>query len=424
MSTLIQSELESKERQLQRLKERSRIVNQIPDEGTSKEYHQALLGVDISQLEQQAAALEEQLLDLQRPTLKIKDYKKRHNAIIDRKFSACDKLWEYTKKKSKIDNPGSINISHPGCGGAQIAGECLLTLYRALDGVKAKKFNKRPSTWRKDVEEYYNANGQRRTDKTWCHSTGSYVYHKRVVAAHIVPFFLHAEKIGSHMFGSRGIELEKPSNALLLGDQIKDWFDKYCLVIIPVNSTEVPITRWKVQLMGSSVSPKEFAQECYPGSSQVSQDIRSKELTFLSEARPASRFLYFHFIMALVRARDADLPGWKQEWARFFVEQPFPTPGSYLRNSMLIALNQHFEVTDAKLIEDWIQGQGFEAPIKLSPDETEIVASRVKAAAELVQLEEDEEDEDEEDEDEEDEDEEDEDEEDEDEEDEEKEDKE
>ncbi|KAJ2981706.1 hypothetical protein NUW58_g6618 [Xylaria curta] len=408
MPTSIKSEIESKERQLQKLKDTSRIVDQIPDGGLSKEYHQALLGVEISQLDQQAATLQEQLLDLERPILKKKEYKKRHNAIIDRKFSAGDKLWDYTKKKSKIDNPGSINIFHPGCEGAKVAGECLLNLYRSLDGVKRKKCNKRPSTWRKEVEEYYDGACQERKGRTWCHASGVYVWDKYAVAAHIVPFFLHAENIGSEMFGSRGVELEKPSNALLLKCQIKDWFDKYCVVIVPVDRAEVPITRWKIQPLGSSVTTEDFTEECSPGLPQGSKWIHSKELTFLNDARPASRFLYFHFIMALVRARDADLPGWKNEWARFFVEQPFPTPGSYLRNSMLIAINQHFGVPDAKLLENWIQGQGFEAPITLSPEEVEIVASRVKAAAESVQIEEEEEEE-EEDEDDEDEDEDDED---------------
>ncbi|KAI0870434.1 hypothetical protein GGS24DRAFT_492989 [Hypoxylon argillaceum] len=349
ISTLIQSELESREPQLQKLKERACFVDQLPDEGVSKEYHKALLGVDISELER--------------------------------------------------------------CEGAKIAGEALLHLYRTLDTTKARKPNKRPKEWRKEVEEYYNGHGyaqglgERVRRRTWCHATGAYLWNRHVEATHIVPFFLNAENLGNQMFGSRAVELDEPNNALLLQDPIKSWFDRYFLVIIPVDRTEIPITRWKILPMGSTISPKWVSRgftQCWIEDQDPEITITSRELTFLNEARPASRFLYFHFIMALVRARDADMPGWKEEWARYFTEQPFPTPGSYLRNSMLGAINQRFGVTDAKLIENWLQGQGVEAPIELSPCEAEIVASRVKSLEKSAQMEEeDEEEEDEEEEDEE-----------------------
>jgi hypothetical protein len=35
----------------------------------------------------------------------------------------------------------------------------------------------------------------------------------------------------------------------------------------------------------------------------VGKDLDGKELVFLGEKHPVSRFLYFHFVMALVRIR-------------------------------------------------------------------------------------------------------------------------
>jgi hypothetical protein len=74
------------------------------------------------------------------------------------------------------------------------------------------------------------------------------------------------------------------------------------------------------------------------GKIYVWKDLDGKELVFLGEKRPVSRFLYFHFVMALVRIKDLQRRNWQDVWARYHEHRPFPTPGNYMRKAMLLAL--------------------------------------------------------------------------------------
>ncbi|KAK3363786.1 hypothetical protein B0T25DRAFT_528449 [Lasiosphaeria hispida] len=41
--------------------------------------------------------------------------------------------------------------------------------------------------------------------------------------------------------------------------------------------------------------------------------------------------------MALVRIQGVQRTGWKDVWARYYEQRPFPTPGPWMRKSMLSA---------------------------------------------------------------------------------------
>lgn len=58
------------------------------------------------------------------------------------------------------------------------------------------------------------------------------------------------------------------------------------------------------------------------------------------------RFMYFHFLMAMIRIKDLRHRGWKDTWAKYYSQPPFPTPTKYIRESMLLALVEHFGTTD------------------------------------------------------------------------------
>ncbi|KAI1733932.1 hypothetical protein F4680DRAFT_454469 [Xylaria scruposa] len=262
---------------------------------------------------------------------------------------------------------------------AKIVSESLLALYRTLDSVKNTS-NKRPKTWRRaDAEKYYKAIGPQ--DMTWCHASGRYRLSEYVRAVHIVPFFLGLD-FGTEIFGSRGNELQTSSNSLLLATRTGRWFEKHCLVIVPVSRDETPITRWKNDLVENSIANTLYEDIDSSGHRSEGKDLDGKELQFLSEERPASIFLYHHFIMTLIRIRDTQGTGWKEVWARYFTKQPFPMPSDYLRQSMLLAIRQRLQTADLKLIESWIQGDGFEKPITLSGEEATRVARRIQAAVE------------------------------------------
>ncbi|KAK0727310.1 hypothetical protein B0T26DRAFT_128902 [Lasiosphaeria miniovina] len=90
--------------------------------------------------------------------------------------------------------------------------------------------------------------------------------------------------------------------------------------------------------------------------------------------------MYFHFVMALVRIKDVKRYGWQDVWARYYQQRPFPTPGNYIRQNMLLALATHFGTADMHVVESWIKDQGFDSPLKLTDEETQEAARRVHVA--------------------------------------------
>jgi hypothetical protein len=106
------------------------------------------------------------------------------------------------------------------------------------------------------------------------------------------------------------------------------------------------------------------------------------ELKFLNDKHPVPRFMYFHFVVSLIRIKDAKQRRWEEVWARYYEQPPFPTPTKYLRKPMLVALATHYGTTDMPVIETWIAGHGFNTPLKLTDDEATEAARRVHFAVE------------------------------------------
>ncbi|OAA60561.1 hypothetical protein SPI_05685 [Niveomyces insectorum RCEF 264] len=116
----------------------------------------------------------------------------------------------------------------------------------------------------------------------------------------------------------------------------------------------------------------------------LAKELDGRELVFLNDKRPVSRLLYFHFVMALVRMKDVGRRGWREVWARYYSQRPFPMPGNYMRQSMLLALTTHFEVADMHAVGSWIRDHGFDSPLKLTDDEAAEAARRVHVAVEAA----------------------------------------
>jgi hypothetical protein len=302
--------------------------------------------------------------------LKFKALTKRLVGLDKRFLSAGGLHWQSKKKRMCLEDSGVIRLSEPGGSGVA---ECLLALYKKSDGLERSK-PKRPSNWRQDALKYYKGTSEQHSDVTglvWCHISGTWYDETTVKAAHIVPFFVDLESIGEVLFGSQSESLQRAGNSLLLSHKIKGWFDKYFLVVVPVDATETPIKRWKTDVISADITKAGY------GEGHLGAELDGKELKFLGEKRPVARFLYFHFVMALVRIKSLERQGWEQTWARYYEQRPFPTPGNYMRKSMLLALATHFETTDLQVVDSWIKDHGFEAPLKMTHDESTEIARRV-----------------------------------------------
>ncbi|KAG6278283.1 hypothetical protein E4U47_005902 [Claviceps purpurea] len=211
-----------------------------------------------------------------------------------------DDLWRHQKKKMRLAAPGPEEVPILDLRRHGVS-DCTLALYRKSDGVDESREG--PKNWRRDALHYYNANGADHGEGSdvWCHVSGRWLFKEFINAAHIVPHFLDFEGVGELLFGERAQSLERAGNALLLSKRIESWFDKYHLVIVPVDATENPITRWRTDVISPSIM-----NERYGDGDLRALELDGRELTFHNEKRPVSRFLYFHFFMAL-RPRSHEL---------------------------------------------------------------------------------------------------------------------
>ncbi|KAG6123845.1 hypothetical protein E4U12_000574 [Claviceps purpurea] len=350
---------------------------ELPEVDPKASLRLASLGIELALAEKETIRLERELIASERDAGSIspETAKKRMRENGQRYFSAGDDLWRHKKKKMCLANPEpEVPILDIRRGGVST---CILAIYSKSDGVG--KPEKRPKNWRRDVLQYYNGNGvdhEKRSDQVWCHVSGNWFHEDDIKAAHIVPYFLDFEGVGELLFGERAQSLKRAGNALLMSKRIEGWFDNYHLVIVPVDVTENPITRWRTDIISPSIMGAQY------NGLLCASELDGRELTFHNEKRPVSRFLYFHFFMALVRIKDIKRIGWQDTWARYYGQRPFPTPGPYLRKSMLMALACHWQTTDLQVMNSWLTDNGFETPLALTNDEVVETARRVHLAVE------------------------------------------
>ncbi|KAJ5384009.1 hypothetical protein N7517_001920 [Penicillium concentricum] len=184
--------------------------------------------------------------------------------------------------------------------------------------------------FKRDVNEYYGIPKK----KGFCHLTGNWDP-ADIKAAHLVPKSLSGDEI-AHLFGVETLVLSNPSNALSLHRNIEGALDKGQIVIVPILSdTEITSpSRWKCVLTDESI--RNLTAITTPSHSWRWNDFDQKELEFLSDTRPAKHFLYFRFIVRYIFCKKRGQVTFtdKVEAAGQF----WPTPGPYLRKSMLRTL--------------------------------------------------------------------------------------
>ncbi|KAK0751901.1 hypothetical protein B0T18DRAFT_457997 [Schizothecium vesticola] len=347
----------------------------------------ASLGVKLASVKKEQFRLEREIVFFERDAKIIppKEATKRLREASRRYISAGEELWRHQQKKARLEDPGVVPLIDLRSGSATA---CLMALYRKSNGLQ--KTSKRPSSFRADAITYYagsktssssSTDSSNKSAGVWCHVTGLWWAPAGVKAAHIVPYFLDNKEIGEILFGSRAPSLRRAGNSLLLSTKIKGWFDTYKLLIVPVDAREDPIKRWRVDVISSSIKNSPV-HDGPLNPSLLGGDLDGYELKFRNDKRPVSRFMYFHFVVSLIRIKDVKQRGWEEVWARYYEQPPFPTPTTYLRKSMLVALATHYGKTDMPVVKSWIAGHGLDTPLKLTNEEATEAARRVHSAVE------------------------------------------
>ncbi|KAI9768414.1 MAG: hypothetical protein M1839_004111 [Geoglossum umbratile] len=346
------------------------------------------LQIDDLELEREELALDRDEMDweAERKMVDNMKYRAAQRTINGRIVSVGDDLWKLRRELRTINEmDGKVSILTPDSEGAFVS--ALLHLYK--DPASSRK---RSSAMQSEMKcstiEAYNATcsaTDNSPDKSWlrCQVTGEFFPDDLVKAAHIVPASLGAE-LATYIFGAeKGTRLFSVDNCLMLHSYIERAFDNGNFVILPVDLTETPIRRWRVAIVNDSCRN----QTLHGISVKTMGGLDGKEVVFRTQQRPAARFLYYHFVVTLLRCRQYKQPGWERVWATLKTNRPWPTPGPYLRRSMLMALAQAVGNVDEAEMEKLVETNTFRDNKCLAKDEEDEIARRIgKSHEELVKV--------------------------------------
>ncbi|UKZ72209.1 uncharacterized protein TrAtP1_013150 [Trichoderma atroviride] len=287
----------------------------------------ASLGIEAATRKKEAIRLERDVVFKKREAgdLNGRDAEKLFQGQNQRYFSAGADLWRHQMNRMQFgDSSGNRSINP--CGDDLTQG--LMTLYKRDEFDKQhsrfpRKYNPRwcqwkgrDSGWRKDALAYYKGSSKYHENAprnaAWCHIIGRWLSSDFHHATHIVPPFLDDHGFGKLLFGDRTQSLQGAGNALLLSDWMNGWFNSCDIIVIPVDAKETPIMRWRAEIISPSLQKSQLVMGL------SGKDVHGKELVFLNKNRPVPGFLYFHFIMALIRVKDLQRFGWEAVWARYY----------------------------------------------------------------------------------------------------------
>ncbi|EEQ32089.1 hypothetical protein McanCB56680_005637 [Microsporum canis] len=224
--------------------------------------------------------------------------------------------------------------------------------------------------FRKGVIKYLGAkNDSEGTERAWCHITGMWHDSDNIKAAHIVPKALRGDEL-KHLFGVGEVVLEDPRNGITLWKTLEKGLDNGTIAIIPVPSTnECEPTKWKCVLVDQSLRNQTWAYSF--GVVHKWEELDGKELTFLTDNRPARRYLYFRFVVTYLYAKKRG----NIQWAENIESRKvlWASMGPYLAKSTLISLGRSISGFD--LPAALVEGKTFDCPSPTPAPEEELALS-------------------------------------------------
>jgi HNH endonuclease len=320
-------------------------------------------------------------LEISKNRTNQKSFRDASRTTSNRIISLGDELWQLRRKlKAHNESMGKAAILTPDSEGAFVS--ALLHLYKDPN-VSKKRSSTAQSDMRKNTIAMYNALATEKdidggnAGPSWlqCLISGEFRPKEEIKAAHIVPASLGPELV-DYIFGNgTGSRLFSADNCMMLYHGLEKAFDSGNFVIVPMDPTEKPIRRWKTVLVNQGSRNQKIG---LPSLGSLGL-LDEREIKFPTYHRPAARFFYYHFLVSLLRCRYYQQPGWQEVWQKLKTSQPWPTPGRYLRESMLLCLAR---ATDSEIsddtIEKLIQEHTFSTTDRLSDDEEEEIVRRMQ----------------------------------------------
>ena len=275
--------------------------------------------------------LQKAWLDVEQSERKVTDSKYciAHRNTNQRIISLGDEMWRHKQAlREDEEQSGKAPRLGPDSTGAFIF--TLLTLYKDPN-TSSKRSSTVQSEMQRSVLQVYEPSKGAPQGKFWCPIARDYFDEEMMVTAHIVPKALSAGLV-EYIFGAgTGSRVNTSDNCLILHISTERGFDNGNFVIVPANPAESPIKTWKVKLANLAAKNSDVGR-------RILGDCDGEELVFKNENRPAARFLYYHFVVTLLRNKKDRQPGWERFCVDLPTGKPFATPGRYLRQSMLVTL--------------------------------------------------------------------------------------
>ena len=214
---------------------------------------------------------------------------------------------------------------------------------------KGKRKASLQSNFRHSLINYYEAEypadvGEKTNDEdkpstwitgVWCPISKKYYTSNDIRAAHIVPHAI-GDISCAYLFGediSTG-HLMNPRNGILIHDLFEQAMDKAQISIVPVNEKD-PVSS---ELMVVVFDRELLKRESSPLFDFDWNSLDGLVLEFKNENRPGLRYLYFNYLLTLLRRRRYQCRGWPSDLNRYKNQYMWGSPGKWLRESSLRAI--------------------------------------------------------------------------------------
>lgn len=147
----------------------------------------------------------------------------------------------------------------------------------------------------KDLKRTYGAKGLGGIEHVWDVLSGTWIPRLNTKAAHIFPVSI-GQPTMLYIFGpdAKG-ELNTARNGLFLPLLVGKQFDNHQLVIVPHGQINAKHRQWKVLVLNKSL------KDAVAFGKTTFEEMDGQRLIFRSDAQPRARYLYFHFLCAMIR---------------------------------------------------------------------------------------------------------------------------
>ncbi|PGH17967.1 hypothetical protein AJ79_00866 [Helicocarpus griseus UAMH5409] len=218
--------------------------------------------------------------------------------------------------------------------------------------------------FKEEVTRYYEASraGRNGSTKIWCHLLGCHLPANCVKAVQLVPKRMESEEL-AYSFGVGEMSPFNPRNGLTMYTLIWEALVSGNIMIVPVQPAQGKDIVWKCVVLNYPVGEQMLYDKV------EWKDLNGRELKFLGRHRPATRFLFFRYLMTFLdhRYRETRLNMRLDQWK---------APGSYIRQSMLTLLERKVSNGDHHDPTHFCEDTALEGwSGRKQPDEEEVLAT-------------------------------------------------